>query len=382
MRLTMLTDEFAGVTHYTGGIGTHFRAIARAARDSGWDIRVLLGHDPRAGELSLGEDDFAVEVLPVRPWRQVVRARCMAVAFDERLSALTEDDVVLAPEWGGWASRLTARAPRPFRLVTNLATSLAQVRAIEPLRGARLEQRVQDLAQVRAERRQATDSSALLAISSHILDWARRLWPLDGVPAAVIPNFLDAGEIARIEPRRPPQVPQGAPLIAYCGRVSRWKGADVVAAAMPSVWAEHPDARVVFVGRLPDHDPDILSADPRAVYLGNLPRDEALGAVAAADVGVFPSRFEGFGMAALEAKALGVPVVATTGSGFTDFCTDGVDAALVTPGDPSGLADAVIGLLSDDERRRCYAEAGRRRAEAFTAEAVGPTLVRFLRGDR
>ena len=88
----------------------------------------------------------------------------------------------------------------------------------------------------------------------------------------------------------------------------------------------------------------------------------------AADVLVFPSRYEGFGLPALEALAAGLPTV-TTGAGSLGEVV-GDAAVLVPSGEPAELAQAVAGLLADGDARARLRERGRERASRFTWDRV------------
>lgn len=108
---------------------------------------------------------------------------------------------------------------------------------------------------------------------------------------------------------------------------------------------------------------------------GAMPHAQLLDAVEAADLVVVPSRFEGFGLTALEAMALGRPVVATTAGGLPEVIADGETGLLVPPQDPTQLAQA-IGLLMDDAPlRQRLGAAGRQRAkQEFSLSAVTARL--------
>ena len=101
---------------------------------------------------------------------------------------------------------------------------------------------------------------------------------------------------------------------------------------------------------------------------------------AALDVMVMPSRHEGFGIAFVEAMAMGVPVVGTRVVGSVDAVQDGTTGLLVPPDDPAALAAAILrlfddpqlwGRLVDEARRRvrahCSREGMARRTEALYA---------------
>jgi len=82
------------------------------------------------------------------------------------------------------------------------------------------------------------------------------------------------------------------------------------------------------------------------------------------DIFAMPSTYEGFGVAAIEAAAMEVPVVASNVYGIPDVVDDGVTGLLVPPKDVSALAQALRSLIADEERRRQMGRAAR----AFVAE--------------
>ncbi|MCL6596710.1 MAG: glycosyltransferase family 4 protein [Firmicutes bacterium] len=100
-------------------------------------------------------------------------------------------------------------------------------------------------------------------------------------------------------------------------------------------------------------------------------RTDARAVVGAFDVFVLPSRAEGFGLAALEAMAAGVPVVATAVGNLPSLLDGGRLGVLVPVDDPPALAAAMADLLRDPRRRRELGEAGRARyARDYAPEAM------------
>ena len=93
---------------------------------------------------------------------------------------------------------------------------------------------------------------------------------------------------------------------------------------------------------------------------------------ARAEVMVYPSRYEGFGIPIIEALNAGIPVVAATGSCLEE--AGGPDQLYVSPDDPAELARAVRRILDDPELRRALAERGRAYVERFRMEVVGPQM--------
>ena len=100
-------------------------------------------------------------------------------------------------------------------------------------------------------------------------------------------------------------------------------------------------------------------------------QESVFGFLASFAVYVHPVLMEGFGLAVLEAMAMGRPVVATTTGGLPEVVRHGETGLLVPPGNEIALAEAIVALLGDPERADSMGQAGRRRVSAlFSEEAM------------
>jgi glycosyltransferase involved in cell wall biosynthesis len=107
----------------------------------------------------------------------------------------------------------------------------------------------------------------------------------------------------------------------------------------------------------------------RVHFVGH--QEDILPWLAALDVFVLSSDWEGMSNALLEAMAAGLPVVATAVGGTPEVVVDGVTGLLVPPHDPISLAEAIVRLLDAPDLRRQMGQAGRERVKKrFTVERM------------
>lgn len=159
------------------------------------------------------------------------------------------------------------------------------------------------------------------------------------------------------------------PLFVAVGNISRQRGQDVLLEALAIARRELPDAGCALVGAPHPRAQDVaFDADLRALaarlgiehavaFAGYV--DPVADAYAAADAVVNPIRgAEGLGRAALEALAVGRPVVASRVPGVSEALRDGRDALLVEPGDPGALAAALVRIVRDRELAKRLVRSG------------------------
>lgn len=162
-------------------------------------------------------------------------------------------------------------------------------------------------------------------------------------------------------------------VLANVGRQEYQKGHTVLLAAMARLVAERPDLVLLQAGRQ-GRATAAVEAVHRRSGLGRAVRllghrDDVPELLAAADVFVFPSRYEGLGGSLIEAMALGMPIVASDLPAIREVVEEGGNAVLVPPGDAGALASSVSALLDDEDRRRRFGSRSRAIFEArFTLQ--------------
>lgn len=185
---------------------------------------------------------------------------------------------------------------------------------------------------------------------------------------------LDAfsASIDRSALRRQFGIADGGPLIGAVGLLEPRKGHEMLLEAFPAVLRRYPQAHLLIVGR------DALNHHGYGQHLQRLAQrlgiashvmltgflDDVPLVLGSLDVCVMPVvQPEGLGRVALEAGAVGCPVVATPMGGLREVIEDGVTGLFVPPRDPGAIAEAIRRLLDDPNLARRLSLAARRRVE-------------------
>jgi phosphatidylinositol alpha-1,6-mannosyltransferase len=190
------------------------------------------------------------------------------------------------------------------------------------------------------------------------------------LPWGLDPEF-EARLAADVPLSPPPGFPQTGRIILAVGRwdpAERYKGADILIAALPRVLKAAPDASLVLVGDGDDrprleHLARDLGVSEHAHFLRGLTPEQLFACYANCDVFALPSRGEGFGLVFLEAMAHAKPVIGGAHGGIPDIVEDGVTGLLVPHGDVERLAQALESLLNNPSRARDMGARGRDRIE-------------------
>jgi len=208
----------------------------------------------------------------------------------------------------------------------------------------------------------------LVANTEDIADWVvDQGWPAGQV--ACIPNFAEAPDEAAPVERATLSTPADAPLLLAMGRLHEAKAHDVTLNALTRL----PQAWLWIAGTGPEE----ARLKALAVALGVADRVRFLGwrndpsaLYRAADVCVFPSRYEPLGNVVIQAWAHGLPVAAAASQGPGALIRDGQDGLLVPIDDAEALGTAVGRLLDDPMLRIRLAQNGLERVEAEFSQAA------------
>jgi glycosyltransferase involved in cell wall biosynthesis len=373
MRIALATSSYAP---YVGGVEEHVRNVARVLRGRGHEVVVwTIDRDGGFGIRSV--DDIEVWDLPAPlPARSIPALARLAFALPRAAWLWRKAFRSFRPEVihvhcfgpnGTYARLLSGRTQTPFVLTAHGETLADDEGVFVSSRFA------QD-----SLRRALADADAITGCSRVALDDLVDRFGLAPNRGEVVFNGIDMDEPAG---DLPPGV--SGRYIAAVARAQRLKGFDLLIDAFARADLP-PEMRLVIGGGGPEverlrEQAARLGVADRVVLTGWLDRPTVVALRRAAEIGVVPSRFEAFGIAALEVWRAGSALMATTRGGPPEFVSDGVDGVLVDPEDVTELARVLSALVADPAGSARLAAAGRRRAETFTWEATTDAYERIYR---
>jgi phosphatidylinositol alpha-mannosyltransferase len=217
--------------------------------------------------------------------------------------------------------------------------------------------------------------AAVLAVSQPVIEAHARYFDADW---RIIPNGVDT-DFFRTDASTAP--PTGEPELLFLGRLDPRNGLDTVLAAMPSVLARLPGARLTVAGAGPLRPLYERMARPlgeRVTFVGRVNGDRPQH-YARAHMYLCPTTKASFGITLLEAMACGTPLVVSDITGFRELVADGSEAVLVPRGDPAAWADTVVRLTEDRTRLAAMGAAGRRKAETYAWPLVAGRVMDVYR---
>ena len=188
----------------------------------------------------------------------------------------------------------------------------------------------------------------------------------------VIPNGIDLERfknLNRQESRRKLGF-NGERIIMTVGRLEKVKGIDYLIKAMTMGELPKINYRLLIIGEGSEGKnleslAEKLGLKDRVKFLGQIPNKRIPEHLVAADCFVFPSLSEGFGIAVLEARAAGLPIVATTRGGVVDIVQGGIHGLPINPENPQSISDCIFRILSEEGLAQELAQKARAGLEKY-----------------
>jgi glycosyltransferase involved in cell wall biosynthesis len=356
---------------------SHRLPMARAARDAGFDVAVatrVAEHGDRIRQEGFGLHPLAWRREDLGPWASLV-ATIELYRLYRRERPFLVHHVALKPALLGGFAALVARVPAVVSMIAGTGYGGASPRWHTILIGALL-RLIWPFLLLRQNCRvivqNSEDQQAIAALR-----------PVAAERIVVIP-----GSGVDLDYFRPLPEPPHPPIVAaYVGRMIAIKGVRSLVAAQQLLQRQGVDLRLVLAGKPDPANPSSLDDATLSAWSG-LPgitwcgyQDDVRAIWSAAHIAALASLGgEGLPKTLLEAAASGRPIVATDVPGTRDIARDGINAVLVPAGDAVALAAALRQLAGDAERRRRFAEAGRRLVESgFSDQVVRAATVTLYR---
>jgi glycosyltransferase involved in cell wall biosynthesis len=179
--------------------------------------------------------------------------------------------------------------------------------------------------------------------------------------------------VGAVEKKRSLGLEQKGLVVGFIGWLLPIKGPMHLLKAMETVWRDHEDTALVFIGK-GDLDIDLraealkTSANGRVNFLGW--RNDINEIMPIFDIFVLPSLNEGMGRVLVEAMAAGKPIVASNVGGIPDLVQHEHNGLLVPPGDEKALAASIKQLINDPEKVKLMGQRGRELCHQFSIEAM------------
>jgi glycosyltransferase involved in cell wall biosynthesis len=327
------------------------------------------------------QDDLrkaGAQVYPVLEPGRLPRARALAGLIRDRRPDLVHTTLYEADLAGRWAAAATR---------TRVVSSLVNVAYGQEHRDA------PGLSARKVRAAQAADAASCRtvhrfhALTDYVAGIMARRLLIRRSRIDVVPRGRDLAVLGERTPERRLRVRQGlgladdVPMVVAAARHEYQKGLDTLVGAFAAIRRAHPRAQLVVAGR-EGTATDLIRCRAReggvtdcVHLLGS--RTDVPDLIAAADVFVAPSRWEGLGSAVLEAMGIGTPVVAGDVAAIRETIT-GEGALLVPVSDPTALARAVVDVLDDPTAAASRAEvASSRFRSRNTIQRVNEAMLAF-----
>lgn len=199
------------------------------------------------------------------------------------------------------------------------------------------------------------ESSEVIVNSNYMKNELQRLFGLPYEKINVVPNGVNINLFNGIERDydfRRQYAMDNEKIILFMGRLVYEKGIQNLIAAMPKILHNYHDAKLVICGKggmLNElrNQANSLGLGNKVYFAGYMNSKNVQKMYKCADISVFPSTYEPFGIVALEAMLSGTPVVVSDVGGLNEIVDHGINGMKSYAGNPNSLADSILSLLFD-----------------------------------
>ena len=353
MKILMLTWEYP--PRIVGGIARVVHDLSKRLIKDGHEVTVITYRDGNVPEY---ENDKGVEVYRVDnymihpnnfiDWIMQLNFNMIAKAT-EVINKEGGFDVIHAHDW------LVTYAAKSLKQSYNLPM-VATIHATESGRNSGIHDETQRYIND-TEWLLTYEATEVIVNSNYMKGHVQGLFGLPFDKISVIPNGINLNNFTGIERDydfRRRFAMDNEKIILYVGRLVYEKGVQHLISAMPKILDHYHDSKLVIAGKGGMLDElkaqvDSMGLSNKVYFTGYLNPKEVQKMYKCADVAVFPSTYEPFGIVALEAMLAGVPTVVSDIGGLNEIVEHGVNGMKSYAGNPNSIADSVLSLLFDQQ---------------------------------
>ena len=353
MKILMLTWEYP--PRIVGGISRVVHDLSHRLIMDGHEVTVITYRD---GNTPYYEDDKGVNVYRVdnymiRPnnfieWIMQLNFNMISKAT-ELITKEGKFDVIHAHDW------LVANAAKSLKHSYEIPV-VATIHATEAGRNSGIHDETQRY--INDTEWLLTYESSEVIVNSNFMK--RHIQGIFGLPfdkINVIPNGINLNNFSGIERDydfRRQYARDEEKIILYMGRLVYEKGIQHLISAMPKILNAYNDAKLIIAGKGGMIDELKAQAESmglanKVYFTGYLNSKQVQKMYKCADIAVFPSTYEPFGIVALEAMLAGVPTVVSDVGGLNEIIEHGIDGMKSYAGNPNSIADSILALLFDHQ---------------------------------
>mgnify|MGYP000906025349 FL=1 len=364
-----------------GGLGRHVEGLSEALVRNGHEVTVVTADAPKSRERETVRGVEVWRALPHHPPARDFIESVMQLNFNlvERVLALSDAnnpfDVVHVHDWlGAYAGKLLKHALRLPLIATIHATEYGRNNGLHN----DLQRHISDL-----EWWLCYEAWEVIVCSHYMESEVKHVFGLPADKIRIIPNGIDSEKLKAPEGKDLYEVHNrfarpDEKIVLFVGRLVREKGVWLIIEAIQDLLKRVPEAKLVIVGKGPE---EIFLRDhvrrlglEHKVYLTGFIDDELRNLLyRICHVAVFPSLYEPFGIVALEAMALGKPVVVSDTGGLGEVVQHGYTGLKFPSGDSRALGRVLGDVLLDYNLAERLAQAGRNQANLYTWDKVAQT---------
>ncbi len=353
MKILMLTWEYP--PRIVGGIARVVNDLSKRLIKDGHDVYVVTYKEGNVPEYEndKGVHVYRVDNYMINPnnfidWIMQLNFNMIAKA-NEIIAKEGNFDVIHAHDW------LVAYAAKTLKNSYGIPL-VSTIHATEAGRNSGIHDEVQRYIND-TEWLLTYESSEVIVNSKYMKNELQRLFGLPYEKINVVANGINSTVYSGVEKDyefRRQYAADNEKIILFMGRLVYEKGVQHLISAMPKILNGYKDSKLIIAGKGGMLDElkaqvDSMGLTDKVYFTGYMNAKQVSKMYRCADVSVFPSTYEPFGIVALEAMLAGVPVVVSDVGGLNEIVEHGVDGMKSYAGNSNSLADSILALLSNPE---------------------------------